>query len=495
MSEKKIPMLSKSRFLAGLQCPLRLWHECYNRELASDVSPVKQAVFDTGHEVGQLATQFYSEGILIEEDHFHHEEAVQSTLKAMENQNVSAIYEAAFLCDGVRIRVDILERLGDGKWNLIEVKSSTSEKDIYLPDVAVQCHVLKRSGLHIDQILLMHLNNQYVYDGNNLELEQLFHHSDMTNKALIYQNQVPSLLADFNDMLAKPEKPKIKPDRHCKNPYECEFWEHCTREMPVHWVMNLTGIGQNKLNELEAMDIEDIRDLPETIALSEIQERIRACVKNTEQYFSKGLEGELNDVEYPIHFLDFETLGSAIPRYAGTRPYQTIPFQWSDHILYEDGTIEHQEYLCEEDKDPRENFIRALLRTLGSKGSIVTYTNYEEGIIRGLAKELSEYRDQLHALLSRIKDLHQIIRRHYYHPGFHGSFSLKSVLPAILPEMSYANLEIQEGQLASLEYLMMIDPSTPIDEKEKIKKDLLTYCGHDTLAMLKIREELLKRFQ
>jgi len=486
-------MLSKSRFLAGLQCPLRLWHTCYNPELASEVSPVQQAVFDTGHEVGRLATQLYPKGILIEEDHLHLEEAVQSTLKAMENPNAPAIYEAGFIHDGVRIRVDILERLGNRRWNLIEVKSSTSEKDIYLPDVAVQYNVLKGSGLDVDRIILMHLNNQYVYDGNNLELEQLFSRTDMTQKAIVYLNQVPPLISDFNDMLAQSEEPKIKPGRHCKNPYECEFWEHCTKDMPEHWVMNLTGIGQNKLNELEAMGIEDIRDLPETIALSEIQERIKTCVRNGEQYFSKGLEGELNDVEYPIHFLDFETLGSAIPRYAGTRPYQTIPFQWSDHIIYEDGTIEHQEYLCEENKDPREKFSLSLLRTLGSKGSIVTYTSYEEGIIRDLAKKLSEYRDQLHALLGRIKDLHQIIRRHYYHPGFHGSFSLKSVLPAILPEMSYANLEIQEGQLAGLEYLRMINPSTPNKEKEKIKKDLLTYCGHDTLAMVKIREELISR--
>jgi predicted RecB family nuclease len=264
--------------------------------------------------------------------------------------------------------------------------------------------------------------------------------------------------------------------------------------MPEHWVMNLTGIGQNTLNELKAMGIEDIRDLPETFPLSEIQKRIKKCVKNNKEHLSKDLKDELNDMEYPLHFLDFETLGPAIPRYTGTRPYQTIPFQWSDHILYEDGTIEHREYLCEEDTDPREAFTLSLLQALGVKGSVVTYTSYEEGILRDLAKELTEYRDQLHALLYRIKDLHQIIRKHYYHPGFHGSFSLKSVLPAILPEMSYENLEIQEGQMASLEYVKMMDPATPIEEKEKIKRDLLTYCGHDTRAMLKIREMLISRF-
>jgi len=493
--KSNIPKLSKSRFLAGLQCHLRLWHECYNRELASETSSVQQAIFDAGHEVGRLATQLYPEGILIEEDHFHLEEAVQSTLKAMENHAVPAIYEAGFIHDGVRIRVDILERLANGRSNLIEVKSSASEKGIYLPDVAVQYHVLKGSGLDIDKVILIHLNNQYVFDGKNIRLEQLFFRTDMTQKAIIYQNQVPSLLSGFNNMLAKPEEPKIKPDRHCQHPYECEFLEHCTKDMPEHWVLNLSGIKQNKLDELEALGIKDIRDIPESFSLTDLHNRIKKCVINNEEYISSYLKSELMDVEYPIHFLDFETVGSAIPRYAGTRPYQTMPFQWSDHILNEDGNIEHREYLCEEDKDPREEFTLSLLEALGSNGSIVTYSNYEEVIIKGLAKGLSKYRGQLHALLDRIKDLLKIIRRHYYNPAFHGSFSLKSVLPAILPEMSYENLEIQEGQLAGLEYLRMIDPATSTYVKEKIRKDLLTYCGHDTLAMLKIREELLKKVE
>ncbi len=486
-------MLFKSRFLAGLQCPLRLWHECYNRDFTSEVSPVQQAIFDTGHDVGRLATRLYPGGVLIEEDHLHHEEAVQTTLKVMVNPNVPAIYEAGFIYDGVRIRVDVLERLGDGKWNLIEVKSSTSEKDIYLPDVAVQYHVLKGSGLDVERVIMTHLNNQYVYNGKNLNLGQLFSRIDVTRKALIFQNQIPSLLSDFNDMLGKSEKPIIRPGRSCKNPYECEFWEHCTKDMPEHWVMELSGITRKKLNDLAAMGIEAIRDIPASFSLSAVQGRIRSCVISNKEYISRELRDELKNVEYPVHFLDFETLGPAIPRYAGTRPYQTIPFQWSDHILFEDGTITHREYLCVEDKDPRADFTQSLLEALGRKGSIVTYTNYEERIIKALAEELPEYRKQLHTLLTRIKDLHKIISKHYYHPGFHGSFSLKSVLPAIIPEMSYKSLEIQEGQLASLEYLKMIDPSTSTVEKERIKEDLLAYCGHDTFAMLKSREELLNK--
>jgi predicted RecB family nuclease len=492
MGIRKIPMLSKSRFLAGLQCPLRLWHECYNWELASKVSPAQQAVFNTGHEVGQLATRLYPGGVLIKEDYLHHKEAVQATLKAMGNPNVRAIYEAGFIRDGVRVRVDILERLDHGKWNLIEVKSSTSEKDIHLPDVAVQYHVLEGSGLDIEQVILIHVNSQYVYDGENLDLGQLFSRTDMTRKALMYQNQIPSLLSGFKDMLAKPEQPEIRPGRHCKNPYECEFWEHCTKGMPEHWVMDLSGITQVKLNELAAMGIEKISDIPPSFSLSALQERIRSCVIRNKDCVSPKLKDELMNVQFPIHFLDFETTGTAVPRYKGTRPYQSIPFQWSDHILCRDGTIHHLEYLCDEDKDPREEFSLSLLDALGEGGSIVTYTSYEEEIVKALAEKFLKHKEKLLALLTRVKDLHKIISRHYYHPGFHGSFSLKSVLPAILPEMSYENLAIQEGQLAGLEYLRMIDPATSSDEKERIRNDLLIYCGHDTFAMLKIREELLK---
>lgn len=494
MNDKKIPMLSKSRFLAGLQCPLRLWYECYHPELASETSTARQAIFDMGHEVGQLATQLYPGGILIEDDHLHHEEAVQNTRKAMEDPNIDSIYEAGFVYDGVRVRVDILERAGNGQWNLIEVKSSTREKDIHLPDVAVQYHVLKGSGLDVNQVILMHLNNQYVYDGNNLEPERLFSQVNMTQKALDYQEQVPILLTDMKHMLAKPEEPEIKPGRHCKNPYECEFLEHCTKDMSEHWALYLSGITQKKLNDLAAMGVEDIRDIPVSFSLSAVQERIRSCVIHNQDYTSPDMRDELMDMEYPVHFLDFETIGLAVPRYAGTRPYQTIPFQWSDHILFENGTMEHREYLCQKDKDPREELTQTLLQALGNEGSIVTYTNYEERIIKGLAEEFPEYREKLLALLDRIRDLYRIISKNYYHPGFHGSFSIKSVLPALVPEMNYQDLDIQEGQLAGLEYLRMIDPSISADEKEKIKEHLLTYCGYDTLAMVKIREALLKKY-
>ena len=493
MSMKNIPMLSKSRFLAGRQCHLRLWYQCYERELIPEVPLSRQAVFDAGHEVGQLATRLYAGGVLIEEDHFHHEEAVQSTLKAMQDLNVKAIYEAAFLHEGVRIRVDILERLDDGSWSLVEVKSSTSVKDVYYPDVAVQYYVLKGCGLKIRRAGILHINNQYVYDGQNLDLESLFTFDDLTDEALAMQPEILAQLEKLKGMLAADGAPIIQPSRHCHKPYDCEFWNHCTRDMPEFWVYDINGIGQEKLDELAQLDIQRIIDIPDTFPLSQIQDRIRSSVTNRQEFISNQLKAELNDVKYPVHFLDFETIGVAIPRYAGTRPYQTLPFQWSDHILSADGELDHLEYLCNEDKDPREEFTRTLIDALGTEGSIVIYTSYETGVLNALIAHFPQCADNLQAIIDRFVDLHAIIRRNYYHPKFYGSFSLKYVLPALVPQMGYDRLSIQDGMQASLEYLRMIDAATPEDEKARIRGDLLTYCGQDTLAMVKIRDKLLCR--
>jgi hypothetical protein len=495
MQRNSIPQLSKSRFMSGLQCPLRLWYECYNRELIPETPPGQQAIFDAGHDVGRLATQLYPGGVLIEEDHLHHEEGVQRTLEVMADLDIPAIYEAAFTYDGVRVRADILKRLKNGKWDLIEVKSNTAVKDVHLPDAAMQYYVLKGAGVDVNKTFLMYLDNQYVYDGHKLDLDSLFSLTDLTKEAVSLQISIAGQIMGLKGMLAGSAPPEVSPSRHCSNPYDCVFLGHCTRDMPEHWVMNLAGITQRNLNELAAMGVNDIRDIPDAFKLSEIQERIRRCIINGNEYLYPDLKTELEDVEYPVHFLDFETIMPAVPRYGGTRPYQTIPFQWSDHILYNDGNIEHREYLCEQDIDPREEFSRSVIQALGNMGTIFIYTNYEITILKGIAQQLPQFSKDINNTLERFKDLCALIKKYFYHPGFNGSFSVKSVLPALIPWMSYKNLEIQEGGTASLEYMRMRDPLTPEKEKKRIKSNLLTYCGHDTMAMLKIREELLKRFE
>jgi len=196
-------------------------------------------------------------------------------------------------------------------------------------------------------------------------------------------------------------------------------------------------------------------------------------------------------VEYPVHFLDFETISPAVPRFAGTRPYHTIPFQWSDHILHEDGTLEHRHYLYEGDGDPREECIRTLVEALGGQGTIFIYTTYEIDVLKSLIERFPQYEQVLLPLTERFKDLCALINQYFTNPLFHGSFSLKAVLPALVPSMDYHSLIIQDGMAASFEYLRMLDPDTTAEEKLRIREALVTYCGHDTLGMVRIREALL----
>jgi predicted RecB family nuclease len=486
-------MLSKSRFLAGLQCPLRLWYQCYDRKLATPSSPTQQAIFDMGHEVGLLATKLYPDGLYVAEDYLHHPEAQKTTESAIADADVPAIFEGAFAFNDVRIRVDILQRLENDRWNLIEVKSSTSAKEVYVVDAAIQYYVLNGAGLALDRAGILHLNNQYVYDGAHLDLQQLFHFTDLTEEVHRRQGSIVNQVESLKTVISSDSPPTISPSRHCLNPYKCEFWEHCTRDKPDFWVMGLAGITNRRFLDLAEIGVETIDAIPENFPLTALQDRIRQCVTSNREFISPDLRSELLDIEYPIHFLDFETISPAIPRYAGTRPYETVPFQWSDHIQFEDGQVEHREYLCMEDKDPRAEFTETLLEALGEGGTIFTYTGYETGILKSLAVSIPSLEPRLSSLTSRFKDLYEIIRRHYYNPLFHGSFSLKYVLPALVPSMSYEKLSIQEGSLASLKYMLMVDPATPANEKERIKKDLLEYCGVDTLGMVMLRNELLKR--
>jgi len=488
-----MPLLSKSRFVAGLQCPLRLWYQCHEPKLATGVTPAQQAIFDMGHEVGRLATELYPGGVLIAEDYRHHREAERATVRALADPDVRALFEAAFTFDGIRIRTDILERNGDGTWNLVEVKSSTSVKDVYKPDVAVQYHVLEGAGLRIAAAGLLNVNNRYVFDGRTLDLAQLFQLTDLTEEVAALQEELAAQIAELKKVIALETAPAVPPSRHCFHPYKCEFWEHCTAGMPESWVIHLAGITEEKLARLRELGVDDINDIPDGFPLSAVQDRIRDCVIKNIEYVGPELHEKLTTARYPIHFLDFETVAMAVPRYAGTRPYQTMPFQWSDHVLKSNGTVQHLEYLCLEDKDPRREFTASLIASLGKDGTIYVYTSYEKGILRQLTEAFPEYADDLQAIVDRFEDLYDIIRKQYYHPDFRGSFSLKSVLPALVPAMGYSHLTIQDGALASLAYLRMIDAATDPAEKSAIKADLLTYCGQDTLAMVKIREELLAR--
>ncbi|MCH7578807.1 MAG: DUF2779 domain-containing protein [Chloroflexi bacterium] len=487
MAGDDIPLLSKSRFTSGLQCLRKLHLSCFQPELGTPPDAAQQSVFDAGTAVGEMARDLRPGGVLIDEAYYLHDEAVERTRRLLTDKSVPAIYEAAFTEDGVRVRADILARTSDGSWELIEVKSTMSAKKQHIPDVAVQLMVIEKAGLTIDRVSLAHLSRDYTYPGGEYEADQLLTIDDMTDDARAYVETIAGELAVMRDALAGDEPPDIAIGPHCRKPYKCEFFAHCRAREPYWSIEELPGLSAKKRNQLRDAGTLSILEIPDDSQLNAAQERARQSVITGRPQREGSLESELNKIETPAHFIDFETLGPALPVYPGTRPYEAVPFQWSDHVLHQNGNVTHSEFLADGSDDPRSDFVDSLVSQLEGAATIVVYSGYEETCLRGLQDELPDRAAALEKLLNgRWVDLLQIVRGHYYHRDFRGSFSLKSVLPALAPGVAYEDLEIRGGMVASNAYLESIRPETSARRRKKLRQDLLAYCARDTKAMLLI---------
>ena len=493
MIPRRPHLLSKSRFIAGLQCLKRLYLECNHRDLADPVSPGQQAIFDAGTAVGELARRRFPGGVLVEEEHFEHTQAVRTTEELLLDPSVPALFEAAFTSDGVRTRVDVLSRVNDLEFDLVEVKSGTRVRDEHISDVAIQMHVAEVSGVTIRRAYLMHIDNTYVYKGGDHDLDQLFSLEDVTDEVRAYaESEMAGDLARMWESLETDETLAIEVGPHCKIPYVCPFWGYCHRDEPEHPIRELPRLSQELRDRLKTADIDDIVDIPlDFSGLTRMQWRVLNSVTSGVPYVGPELASRLSEITFPASFLDFETLSPAVPLYRGTRPYQPMPFQWSLHVLESDGGLTHKAFLADGLEDPRERFLTSLLNAVPPEGSIVTYSSYEIGVMTGLAQSFPLYGDRLLELCGRVIDLLQLIRSNYYLPGFHGSFSLKSVAPALVPDLEYDDLDIPEGLTAAAAYAGLVAGKTPDSDIQAIREALLAYCARDTQVMVRLYEALL----
>ena len=494
MSRKPV-RLSKSRFVAGCQCLKRLYLRCYAPELAAEVDAAQQAVFDRGNEVGELAQQAFPGGKLVDAPYNRTHLALDQTERLMADPSVPALYEAAFIHDNCLVRVDVLERRANDRWRLIEVKSTSDIKEVHAPDVAIQKHVLEGCGLELDGACLMHLNRDYVYDGVRHDLDALFRIVDLTSTVIGLGDWLPEMLRAQKEALARSTPPVIDPGPQCTTPYTCEFYDHCNPGLPEHHVSSLYRMHQDRKDELVRAGMETLCDIPDGFPLSTIQRRMVDCVNADASWFAPELARDLASLRYPVCFMDFETIQPAVPRFAGMRPYGFVPFQWSVHVQDGPGAeLRHFEYLSEDSEDPREPFTRSLLEVIereGGQGHVMVYhQGFEKGRLSELAAWLPQYADRIEAVRSRVWDLLPVVRNNVYHPAFHGSFSIKKVLPALIPDMSYDGLAVAEGTAAGLAYERMIHADTPAAERATLRAALLEYCGQDTLAMVRLLEAL-----
>ena len=406
---------------------------------------------DIGQEIGQKAHLLFPGGVRIDEEPWQHAEAVTRTAALMSDARVPAIFEAAFEYENIRIRVDVLERLAPGTWGLREVKSSSGLKDHYLDDIALQTYVLRGAGVAISSIELLHVNTKYVRGPSGICWTDFFTRLDVGDAVAARLIDLPARLPAMRDCLGMIGLPDAEPGSQCGTPYACEFWDRCTADKPADWINYLPRLSQARASELKARGIESISAIPADFPLTSKQVIIRDATASGKPYIATDLGRLLDAFGPPACYLDFEAMMPPIPLYEGTRPYQTIPFQWSLHTIDGDGVLNHKEFLADGVNDPRRQFAETLIDALAcSDDPIIVYSAYEQTRLKELAADFPDLSTALNALIARLADLLPIVRSAIYFPEFGFSNSIKSVAPALCPGFSYDDLDgVADGGAAS----------------------------------------------
>jgi len=475
------PYLSKSKLIAAWQCPKRLHLEKHHPEYG-EVSSRTESLWETGHQVGAIAQQLYGKDDSVEIE-FNFKTMLAETRRLIERGADFPIFEATFRHENVLVRVDVLIPDGDG-WRAIEVKASTSVKDYHVLDCAIQDWVMRKSGINVTSISLAHINNQFVYEGDGVYDGLLAEH-DLTDEVRTLEPTVIDLLVGARDAIAG-QIPDIPVGTQCTSPYDCQFINHCWPNDTEYPISGLGG-SKAKLGNWVALGHCDIRDVDVGDITAGTQLRIHHVTCQGEPEILPGAKAAFDALAYPRYYLDFETIGPAVPFWAGTQPYKPVPVQWSCHIEAEDGTLTHREFLDLSGAAPMRALAEALLGCLGESGPVLMYTNYEEQVINKLIDFFPELAEPLGKIVARLYDLHPVVKANYYHPKMLGSWSIKAVMPTIRSDMDYAKLEgIKEGTGASEGFIEAIDPDVTPERKAALEQQLLRYCKFDTEAMVEI---------
>ena len=433
----------------GVQCPLRLYMHKFKPELRNPEDDEQQAIFVSGTKVGILAQGFIPGGIdASPPDTFSYHISVAKTKELIE-QGQDIIYEAAFNFDGILCAVDILAKI-KGKWYAYEVKSTLDPKEPHKMDASLQYYVLKNSGVDLKDFYILNLNREYVRRGP-LNVKELFKPTSVLSEVLENQKNIEKKAEELKNLVRNKLEPIVEIGDHCDNPYPCDFSMHCRKDVP------------------EEIDTTVYPKIVERDAINEF----------------------LDSIEYPLYFLDFETVMHAVPPYDESRPMQHLPFQYSLHCIKKRGAEpEHKEFLGNGIDDPREELLKQLTSDLGKKGTILAwYLPFERGKLNDMARDFPKYAKAIAAILERTNDLYIPFKKKMFRlPEFKNSSSIKDVLPVLVPELSYKNLEIQEGGTASATYGTIGEQ--PKKEQERLRKALLEYCHLDTMAMVKIYYKL-----
>jgi len=484
---KRTINLSKTSLLKGIQCPKSLYLSKKPPAFEISPDPNLEAKFQRGREVGVIARQLFPGGTEVPFSDLSVTEQIAKTFELIE-AGAEVIYEASFAFDGIFIRADILVRNG-ATWEINEVKMSTTVKDPNYDDTAIQYYVATNSGLPVSKVFLVHINNKYERQGD-IDVQQLFTSEDVTELTLARQEALSAIITNLREAL-QGDEPTIDIGRYCTYPYPCEFVPYCWQHIHEDSIFSLKGRGIDKFRyfsqgviRLEDLPLDKLNDAQRFQAISTINKE--------DSTNPAGVKNFLDSLWYPLCHLDFETFATPIPPFDGTRPYQKMPFQYSLHIQEKEGADPiHYEYLVEPGNDPRRELAEKLLAEIPEGACVLTYNqSFEKGVLKSLAGALSDLADGINARIENIRDLMVPFRkRDVYRWQMRGSYSIKEVLPVLVPELSYEDLSVSDGMMAMRVYHEMCKIDDPVKLAE-LRQGLLEYCRLDTLAMVKILGEL-----
>lgn len=483
--------LNKRHFMAGTQCPLRLYNLLHRPVEASPPNEVQAAIFATSRELEALAAQSFPDALSLPVKDISTENAAKLTRDAFES-GTRTVIEAAFFSSLGRTRIDIVHQNDDGTLVLIEVKASAKLKPAHQRGMAWQTFMVESAGYKVSSCQIWTVNRNYTYKESGLNLNQFFLRHDIIEGVRDRIEKVEHQHLSALKVLSLESAPEVAVGSHCNRPHPCEFKDVCIPAEAIPEDDNLLEIPECGFGTREKLLSQGITRVEQIEILDDFdahQRRAIISIQNRAPRGSKDLAQKLTELSYPIHHIDFECYALTIPRFVSMQPFEALPFQFSNHIEYADGHVEHRTFLHEGRDDPRRAFAEALIQAVNSRGTLCIYSNYETVAVQRLAEVFPDLRKTLLDIAKRTFDLAHLIKHHFYHPEFHGSYSLKSVLPALVGDMGYDGLVIKDGRHAMESYMSCID-SQDETERQRVFSALHEYCAVDSFALLRIRHEL-----
>jgi len=477
-------LFSKSQFLALHQCRLRYWLSQNEPGLAEPVSVGVQLRAEIGREIDEIAQQIFPGAQLAP----RHDDPLQATAALLQaiTEGATGFLQPTVAADGLLARLDVL-RIVDGVWRISEVKSATKAKDTHVLDLAFQWRVAKLAGIDPQSASVVHINTKYVFDGG-LDPSQLLTEVEVTKEVHAQLAAVEATLQLRQDGGSRPE---IAAGKHCSEPYDCPFLKHCEGLLDPDDIYFAPSLFERDRVALRARGIRLMSEIADDDKVPAQVIRARDTIRFDRPALEPDLAPQLQSLQFPLLFIDFEGIEPPVPRYVGTKPYQRMPFQWSAHLMREEGgPVEHDEYLWDEDSDPSAAFVATLAPLVAQAGTVAVYSQYEQQTIKRLADQgVVGAKALLDDFMAKEWDMLKVIRSNIYDRKFKGSFSIKYVLPALAPEEGYDDLAVKNGDEAVAAYRRMI-AMPPGPDRDTARQNLLAYCQKDTWAMVVIYQRL-----